>query len=146
MFGKRLKEERTRLKLTQPMLADCVGSAKRTVIDWEQEKSSPTARQLIAMQELGVDTGYLLTGQRTALTPTPTDEKILIEQYRSLSDDKKKVVLQFLLGGIDSLNTGNNINNSSYANATITDSFNNTTPNHGYVNQGTHKGDVNFEK
>lgn len=64
MFGQRLKEERTRLGLTQPMLAEIVGSAKRTVVDWEQEKSSPTAKQLMAMQGLGVDTNYLLTGVR----------------------------------------------------------------------------------
>ena len=62
MFGQRLKEERARLGLTQPQLAEKIGSAKRTVIDWEQEKSSPTAKQLMTMNEIGIDTSYLLTG------------------------------------------------------------------------------------
>lgn len=37
MFGQRLKEERARLGVTQPQLAELVGSAKRTVVDWEQK-------------------------------------------------------------------------------------------------------------
>ncbi len=119
MFGQRLKEERTRLGLTQPMLAETVGSAKRTVVDWEQEKSSPTAKQLMAMQGLGVDTNYLLTGVRlntvvenaeianyrvdceekpieplkiNAMLNTPE----LIEHWHKLNDDDKETVLRLV--------------------------------------------------
>lgn len=65
MLGERLKEERKRLKLTQPDLADSVDASKRTVIDWEKDKTSPTAIQLMAMSKVGVDVSYLITGTRT---------------------------------------------------------------------------------
>lgn len=36
MIGLRIKEERERLSLTQQGLADAIGVAKRTFIDWEK--------------------------------------------------------------------------------------------------------------
>lgn len=126
MFGQRLKDERTRLGLTQPMLAEYVGSAKRTVVDWEQEKSSPTAKQLMAMQGMGVDTHYLLTGQRSVSIELHADEEMLLDSYRALPKDKKKVALQFFLGGLDGLNKDNTVVNgiSNSPNAKISNSFN----------------------
>ena len=103
MFGQRLKEERKRVGITQPQLAEFVGAAKRTVIDWEKDKSSPTAVQLMAMIDKGLDTNYLLTGQRSQSEKMPTDEAFLLDNFRKLSEQKKKVALQFLIGGIEGL-------------------------------------------
>ena len=104
MFGQRLKEERKRVGITQPQLAEFVGAAKRTVIDWEKDKSSPTAVQLMAMIDKGLDTNYLLTGQRNQSEKMATDEAFLLDSFRKLSEQKKKMALQFLIGGFEGLN------------------------------------------
>ena len=64
MIGERLKEERKRLGLTQPGLAEIAGAAKRTVIDWEKGVSSPTAAQLEALSRVGMDVLFVVTGIR----------------------------------------------------------------------------------
>lgn len=148
MFGVRLKEERKRLGLTQPQLAEVVGSAKRTVIDWEKDKSSPTAIQLTAMINVGVDTNYLLTGKRTEPSQIPADELFLLDSYRKLPEDRKKMALQFLIGGFDGLTEEKKIQevvgspNSKFIGTGGFDSIDNK----GYINQGSHKGDVSFGK
>lgn len=63
MIGERLKQERERLKLTQPEFAEAAGAAKRTLIDWEKGVSSPTAVQLSALADIGVDVLYVLQGE-----------------------------------------------------------------------------------
>ncbi|WP_323843073.1 helix-turn-helix domain-containing protein [Moraxella sp. Pampa] len=68
MFGTRLKEERARLNLTQPQFAEKIGVSKRTVVDWEQEKSSPTIKQLGLMIEMGMEAYYLLNDFRIGRT------------------------------------------------------------------------------
>lgn len=62
----RLKEERERLGLSQPVFAKAAGSAKRTLIDWEKGVTSPTAIQLVALSAIGTDVPYILTGERTS--------------------------------------------------------------------------------
>lgn len=61
----RLREERTRLELTQAALADLTGITKKTQINWEHGVSSPNAEALMAYKTAGVDVWYLLTGERT---------------------------------------------------------------------------------
>ncbi len=83
----RFKSERERLALTQPRVADLAGVGKTTVINWEKGLSSPTAVQLSALAEVGLDVLYVITGQRTggAAAPAPAlapDEEILLDNYR----------------------------------------------------------------
>lgn len=61
-IGDRLKSERAKLGLSQPALGEIVGAAKRTVIDWEKGATSPTAAQLAALSEAGVDVLFVVTG------------------------------------------------------------------------------------
>ncbi len=63
MFGTRIKEERQRLGLSQEILSEKLGVSRRTLVGWEKDDSSPTAVQLFALHELGVDTNYIITGQ-----------------------------------------------------------------------------------
>lgn len=117
------------------------------------KKFKPEEMQAL-ISKLGIDPHWLATGegemypQDTTLTLS-SDEELLLDSYRSLPADKKKKLLQLALSGLDGV--GGGIHHSPNANATMGDksgnnnSFN-STPNHGYVNQGTHKGDVNFEK
>lgn len=64
MLGNRLREERDRIGMTQPVFAEAAGAKKRTLIDWEKGVSSPTATQLEALAAIGVDVLYVLTGRR----------------------------------------------------------------------------------
>lgn len=64
MIGARIKEERARLDLNQPEFGAIAGASKRTVIEWEKDNSSPTAVQLSALSEAGVDVNYVITGIR----------------------------------------------------------------------------------
>lgn len=64
MLGNRLREERDRVGMTQPVFAEAAGAKKRTLIDWEKGVSSPTATQLEALAAIGVDVLYVLTGRR----------------------------------------------------------------------------------
>jgi transcriptional regulator with XRE-family HTH domain len=69
MIGERLKSERDRLGLTQPVFGEVAGAKKRTVIDWEKDVSSPTAVQLSALAAAGVDVQFVLTGIRSLNLP-----------------------------------------------------------------------------
>lgn len=71
--GSRLREERQRLGLSQERFAALAGVAKNTAINWEKDKSSPTAAALIAFSEAGADAYYILTGKH-ALEPTITGD------------------------------------------------------------------------
>lgn len=79
MIGERLKEERKRVGLTQPELAEIASSAKRTVIDWEKGVSSPTAAQLAALASAGLNVLYVVTGQR--------EQDVTDRSYRALTPD-----------------------------------------------------------
>jgi transcriptional regulator with XRE-family HTH domain len=66
MLNSRLKEERTRLGLTQQAFAEFSLAKKRTIADWEKGVSSPTAVQLEALaKEVGADIQYIVTGVRS---------------------------------------------------------------------------------
>lgn len=52
------------MRLTQTALGTLVGVQKRTVLDWEKGRTSPSAAQLSALGEHGLDAMYVMTGQR----------------------------------------------------------------------------------
>lgn len=64
-LGMRLAEERARLKMTQSELADALGLSRNSVTLYEAGKHLPGAEPLIALDMIGADTGYILTGKRT---------------------------------------------------------------------------------
>lgn len=65
-IGARLREERTRLAFTQQDLAESIGGARLSVIHYESGRSSPAAETLAALEAVGVDVRYVLTGVRQA--------------------------------------------------------------------------------
>ncbi|MCW2478854.1 helix-turn-helix transcriptional regulator [Candidatus Symbiopectobacterium sp. NZEC135] len=94
MIGLRIKEERERLSLTQQGMAEAIGVAKRTFIDWEKERTSPTAVQLSALSLMGMDVLYVLTGQRSSTTarekPSLTRrQSALLDNYDHLGEADK---------------------------------------------------------
>ncbi|ARL36027.1 helix-turn-helix domain-containing protein [Burkholderia pseudomallei] len=64
--GARLREERTRLGLSQTAFADVAGITKTTQGNYETNKRSPDATYLSTVSRHGVDIQYVVTGQRAA--------------------------------------------------------------------------------
>ncbi|MGV6840017.1 MAG: XRE family transcriptional regulator [Planktomarina sp.] len=64
-FCDRLKSERNRLNLTQIKFAEIGGVAKSAQINYESGKRKPDIKYISKIQAAGVDTLYLLTGNRT---------------------------------------------------------------------------------
>lgn len=61
--GRRLKEERMRLKLSQTAFAAAAGVSKGSQILYEKG-SAPPADYMVAINEIGADMMYVLTGKR----------------------------------------------------------------------------------
>ena len=83
----RFKSERERLALTQPRVAELTGVGKTTVINWEKALSSPTAVQLSALAEVGLDVLYVITGQRAGGASAPPPPRAVSEGDRILLDN-----------------------------------------------------------
>lgn len=66
-FGERVREERSRLGLSQPAFAALGGAKKHSQINYEADKTAPSVDYLASLATAGVDVLYLLTGEE------PTD-------------------------------------------------------------------------
>jgi len=106
----RLKEERTRLGLSQSALAESLGVTKWTVINYERPSGRGTpipADSLSACARLGMDVQYILTGvpsanlnrvaeeagsyrvERNGRPTLPKEEQKLLEKYRRLKPTQR---------------------------------------------------------
>jgi transcriptional regulator with XRE-family HTH domain len=106
----RLKAERTRLGLSQTVLADALGVTKWTVINYERMGGRGTpipANLLSACARLGMDVQYILTGvqsvnlnrvaeetgtyrvERNKSTVLSNDEQNLLAKYRRLKHQQR---------------------------------------------------------
>lgn len=65
-IGKRFRDERKRLSLTQKQLADKSGILERSISDYECDRSDPSVRNWRALANAGIDISYVLLG-----IPTP---------------------------------------------------------------------------
>jgi transcriptional regulator with XRE-family HTH domain len=86
-IGARLLEERARLNLTQLAMAGAIGSARLSVIHYESGRSSPAAETLAAMESIGVDVRYVLTGMRQA--PSGIDRERFKTAYEEVQRQAK---------------------------------------------------------
>lgn len=73
-FGDRLREERKRAGMNQTDLALIGGVVKATQINYERNERWPDAAYLIKLHAAGVDTYFLLTGERV---PAATSDQLL---------------------------------------------------------------------
>ncbi|MEO1902628.1 MAG: helix-turn-helix transcriptional regulator [Alcanivorax sp.] len=80
LVGRRLREERNRLKMNQTEFASAAGASKRTMVEWEKGTTSPSAVQLSALSECGVDVAYVITGERRE-----NDNKNQLQERSALS-------------------------------------------------------------
>lgn len=97
-IGKRLKEERERLGLSQTALGELGGFGKTTVIAWERGTAFPNALFLADIAGIGADVGYIVTGERNGPPPLKPDERELIALYRSASLTGKAAAVGALRG------------------------------------------------
>lgn len=94
--GERLRGERDRLGLNQTDFGVAAGVSRGTQKAYELESSSPDIRYLSALQGLGVDVCYVLTGGRAEADAEglSADEAQLLEHYRLLSSAVKASLVQ----------------------------------------------------
>ncbi len=67
--GDRLSEERTRLGLTQAELGAATQTHRNTVSRYESGERNPDVSFLSAVEKLGLDVTYILTGERKSIQP-----------------------------------------------------------------------------
>lgn len=85
-IGRRLKEERVRLKLTQQEVADLVGITRQSQAKYEKGESSPDLIYMDKLIDIGFNAYYIMSGQKT-YHPLSHLEK---EQKSNISDNLKE--------------------------------------------------------
>ena len=95
-IGERLKEERSRLGLSQTDLGAAGGVGKTTQINYEKGSGSPDAKYLAAAAELGVDALYVVTGERkpTAAGSISTEAAKFLEVYQHIGEPDREVLFR----------------------------------------------------
>ncbi|KGT55757.1 transcriptional regulator [Xanthomonas citri pv. fuscans] len=88
--GKRLKEERKRLRLTQQEMADACGISKWAQLYFEKDQNMPGGAYLLAAHARGVDIMYVLLEQRVELDPS---EAALVAAFRAASPEVRTAML-----------------------------------------------------
>ena len=104
-IGERLREERTRLDMTQPAFGAVAGITKKTQGLYESDARAPDATYLGAIAEAGADVLYVLTGRREMKPMTQSlsmsgagrvaEQGAGYSAAMTLSDDERDLVLRF---------------------------------------------------
>lgn len=63
-IGRRLREERQRLGMNQTAFSEAAGTHRNTLVRYECGQRVPDTTFLTAIEQIGCDTSYLLTGTR----------------------------------------------------------------------------------
>lgn len=99
-IGERLREERERLGLSQPVFGEIGGVQKLAQSNYEQGKRAPDADYLAAVAASGVDVRYVVTGERD-YTPPPAlsaEEQTMLEYFRQATPAVRRAALGALIG------------------------------------------------
>ncbi|MGS0640550.1 helix-turn-helix domain-containing protein [Xanthomonas oryzae pv. oryzicola] len=91
--GKRLKEERKRLGLTQDEMAVQLGLTRYAQLNFEKDVNLPGGAYLLAALERGVDVMYVLSGHRAQLDPA---DRLLLSAFKDASPPARNAVLAAL--------------------------------------------------
>src|SRR5574337_841541 len=92
----RLKSERERLKLSQAAICSRLLVSKGTYIKYESGETSPTARHLAVLDDMGFDIYYVVVGERTG-NELGAEFGNLIAAYADASEDLKAAALAVLM-------------------------------------------------
>lgn len=98
LFGERLKEERVRLEFTQAGLAEKSGLSREMLGKYERGLAEPGASVLAALAAVGVDSLYLLSGQRTpqAAASLSLEESALLDNYQHADEEGRAAARRVL--------------------------------------------------
>lgn len=107
-IGDRIREERERLSLTQPELAERCGVTMRSQRNYEKGERSPDADYMAALSKQGLDVLYILTGHHglpVPLQPTLSEgDRILLDNFHAAPEQVQAGVKTAL--GAFALGTG----------------------------------------
>lgn len=101
-IGKFIAKERKRKQLTQQQLADILRISNKTVSKWECGNGFPEISLLIPLcNELGISVNELLSGERLSEKDYQKKaEENMVNFIKEKEENKKKMQLSFLVGGI----------------------------------------------
>ncbi|HJW25145.1 MAG TPA: helix-turn-helix transcriptional regulator [Rhodocyclaceae bacterium] len=98
-IGRRLKEERERIGLSQELFGSKICTTGRTIKKYEIDETSPRATELLRMHGMGVDVLYVITGTRLPIgvaSPeaiyTPAESLGQFIRSLKLSDDDAELL------------------------------------------------------
>ncbi len=91
-FGARLAQERKRLEYSQSALADLMGKSSMTQFKYESGETCPDADYFFALDELGADIYYIITGRQLEALKED-DERQLLADFRSFDEREKAIML-----------------------------------------------------
>ncbi|WDM66300.1 helix-turn-helix domain-containing protein [Xanthomonas cucurbitae] len=91
--GKRLKDERKRLDLTQDELATQLGVTRYAQMNFEKDINLPGGAYLLAALDRGVDVMYVLSGYRVQMDP---EDARVLSALRTASAGARSVALAAL--------------------------------------------------
>ena len=132
-------------KDSRKVFAEKTGVGTATLQRYENDERSPDIGFLVKLQEMtGYSLDYLVHGRDVSVS---NDKALIMEKYDQADSNTQNQVLMLLLGaGSDTKQevTGGSIGSVSGGNATIHNAPSSSAPNHGYINQGDHKGEVKF--
>jgi transcriptional regulator with XRE-family HTH domain len=96
--GECLREERVRLGLKQEEMAQIGGVTRNTQGSYERDERRPDTGYLKALNAVGLDILYVVTGVRTPamVGELSEDEEVMVMRYRSIPPDDQKSVRRFL--------------------------------------------------
>lgn len=102
-IGLRLKSEREKLGLSQTAMAEMAHTTKKTQIDHETDRTPPKATYLAQVASLGVDVGYVITGERLENVARGSVETSVLLHFRQLPTAQRYAVIKLLtaLAGTD---------------------------------------------
>lgn len=98
-FSARLKQERKRLKMTQTEFGAATGITKQAQVAYEKERLPQFAEYLVEASKLGVDVGYVVTGQRDGISLSD-EEAAFLSLMRRADADVRAAALEVLKKGM----------------------------------------------
>ena len=104
-LGSRIKEQRERIGMTRPELAEAIGVTSAAIGNYETDYSTPKIELLYKIFEvLQCDANYLYQDEMstTPKTATTDDEQTLLSCYRQLNEDNKDLLIKTARYLIDS--------------------------------------------
>lgn len=119
---------------SDPKLSNIVAfaDAAGVSLDWlvngsSRELNAATADIAAISAEKGISVEDAIDTLKTMIQDTQPklteEEAFLLKEFRALDDDQRRMMLRFIIGGFDSLNSGGNKGIFNSPNAQIEDSF-----------------------